>query len=47
MQLVLVILFAFALIGFASRRFDARQQAIIVMVSVVLAMAQFTFARFL
>jgi hypothetical protein len=47
MQLVLLILFSFAVLGLTSRRFDARQQVVIAVSAVALAVAQFTFARFL
>jgi hypothetical protein len=47
MQLVLAVLFVFMFVGLVPRRFDVRQQAIIVTVAIVLAMVQFTLTRFL
>jgi hypothetical protein len=47
MTLVLVILLAFVLIGIIPQRFDTRQQVVIAMFGVALAMMQFTLARFL
>jgi len=47
MQLVLVIIFVFVLIGLISRTFDRRQQVAISAIAVSLAAAQFFFSRFL
>lgn len=47
MQLVLAVVFGFVLIGFASQRFQARQQVVVVTFALGLAFAQFFFARFL
>ena len=47
MQLVLVLILCWALIGFAAPRFAGRQQVIVVSFACALAFAQFFFARFL
>lgn len=47
MQLVLVIIFVFVLIGLVSSDFDRRQQVGITAIAMSLAAAQFFFSRFL
>lgn len=47
MQLVLAILFGFVFIGLVTRRFDRRQQTLIVAIAIALAVAQYTLPRFL
>jgi len=47
MQLVLVIIFAFVLLGLISPTFGRRQQVGISVIAVSLAVAQFFFSRFL
>lgn len=47
MALVLGTLFVFIAIGLCSKRFDWRQQTLIVLTATALAVVQFTFPRFL
>jgi hypothetical protein len=47
MQFVLEICFFFVLVGLVSVRFDRRQQAVVGLAAVFLAVVQFMFARFL
>ncbi len=47
MQLVLVVIFGFILIGLIAPRFEGRQQVVVASFAIMLAAAQFFFARFL